>query len=259
MLSLQFFVTHRKKTNRAPVTSVWLLGTQLCSRSSHEWGANTRYHKAWVKRLGGVWSHCCSRIGFPVGASQVHPSKWHPLSKRRFWCSGLWLPNIHTTPKKKNWLYVPNTHTHTWIYTCVHVHIYITHTLHSHPHAHTHTWIYTQVHIHTYITHTLHTVTRDYTHMCIYINTPHTLYPHTHTHTHTCTYAYIHHNTLHSHTHTHTHTCAGKHMIYLIPYSLFVTLITARMLHEGHKAALWSSLLCELWCVTSQSCRNPVV
>lgn len=118
-------------------------------------------------------------------------------------------------PKEKNWLYVPNTHTHTWIYTCVHIHMYITHMLHSHPHAHTHTWIYTQVHIHTYITHTLHTVTHEYTHMCIYINTPHTLYPHTHTHTHTWLYTHAHIHIyitipyIHTRTHTLTHVQAN--------------------------------------------------
>lgn len=162
-LSLQFFVTHRKITNTAPVSSVWLLGTQLCSRSSHEWGANTRYHKAWVKRLGGVWSHCCSRIGFPVGASQVHPSKWHPSSKRRFWCPGLWLPNIHTTPKRKiDCTYQTHILTHEYTHMCIYINT--PHTLYPHTHAHTHTWIYTHAHIHIYITipyiHTrIHTLT----------------------------------------------------------------------------------------------------
>lgn len=167
MLSLQFFVTHRKKTNRAPVTSVWLLGTQLCSRSSHEWGANTRYHKAWVKRLGGVWSHCCSRIGFPVGASQVHPSKWHPLSKRRFWCPGLWLPNIHTTPKRKiDCMYQTHILTHEYTHVCIYICTLHTRYIHTH----------------------MHTLTHEYTHRCIYIHTSHTPYIQSHMNIHTCAY-----------------------------------------------------------------------
>lgn len=233
MLSLQFFVTHRKITNRAPVTSVWLLGTQLCSRSSHEWGANTRYHKAWVKRLGGVWSHCCSRIGFPVGASQVHPSKWHPLSKRRFWCSGLWLPNIHTTPKKKiDCTYQTHIHMniHMW-----HIHIYITHTLHSHPHAHTHTWIYTQVHIHTYIHHTHPTYSHTwlYTHVHIHKYTTHTISTHTYAHSHMHIYIYTSQYPTFTHAHTHSHMCRQT---YDIPHTLFFICHT-----DYRKNAPWGS------------------